>query len=450
MPLNNNLANPKAPDVFVTNNTFAEHGSEIEEIISKKLPFTVRWGTVFFLFLLLMIGFICWLIQYPDIVIAKATLNSINAPKQVIARTNGKLITIAVKENEAVQKEQVLGYMESIANPLTVGLIHRDTDSILSLIEQNKMDEIAKYAPANSSTVGKSQEGTLGELQIAYQTFAQSFISFKGYISNGFYLRKKKMLSTDRANIRQLQTILNSQKSLLQKDLSLSNETFIANESLAKDKVISPLDYRNEKSKVIAKELSMPQINASIVSNESQQNEKLKEIAELENQISVQKNSFIQAVQTFKSEIQKWEYSYLLKAPVAGTVLFAGFLQENQEVKSGQLLFHLQPARTAYFVEMQIPQYNFGKVKAGQKVLLKFQAYPFEQYGSVVAKIDFINSVPTDSGYLAKVSLPGGLTTNYNKPLQYSNGLFAQADIVTDNMRLLERFYYNMVKQLKR
>ena len=140
----------------------------------------------------------------------------------------------------------------------------------------------------------------------------------------------------------------------------------------------------------------------------------------------------------------------LLKAPVAGTVLFAGFLQDKQEVKSGQLLFHLQPARTAYFVEMQIPQYNFGKVKAGQKVLLKFQAYPFEQYGSVVGKIDFINSVPTDIGYLAKVSLPDGLTTNYKKPLQYSNGLFAQADIVTDNMRLLERFYYNMVKQLKR
>ncbi len=45
------------------------------------------------------------------------------------------------------------------------------------------------------------------------------------------------------------------------------------------------MEYRNEKSKLIAKQLSLPQINASIVSNESQQNEKRKEIAELENQI---------------------------------------------------------------------------------------------------------------------------------------------------------------------
>jgi HlyD family secretion protein len=51
---------------------------------------------------------------------------------------------------------------------------------------------------------------------------------------------------------------------------------------------------------------------------------------------------------------------------------------------------------------------------------------------------------------LAKVVLPNGLITNYKKPLQYRNGLFAQADIVTENMRLLERFYYNLVKQVKR
>jgi HlyD family secretion protein len=209
------------------------------------------------------------------------------------------------------------------------------------------------------------------------------------------------------------------------------------------------MDYRNEESKLIAKKLSLPQINSSIVSNESQQNEKRKEIAELENQISVQKNTFIQALQTIKSQLQAWEYKYLVKASIAGTVSFTGFFQENQEIKNGQPLFYVQPANTTYFVEMLIPQYNFGKIHLGQQVLLKFQAYPYEQYGAVVGKIDYINSTPSDSGYLAKVILPEGLVTNYKKPLQYRNGLFAQADIITENMRLLERFYYSLVKQVK-
>ncbi len=164
----------------------------------------------------------------------------------------------------------------------------------------------------------------------------------------------------------------------------------------------------------------------------------------------VQKSVFVQALQTIKSQIQAWEFKYLIKAPVAGTVYFTGYFQENQEMKIGQSLFYVQPVNTAYFVEMLIPQYNFGKVKQGQEVLLKFQAYPYEQYGSVTGKIGFINSVATDSGYLAKVVLTDGLVTTYKKPLLYRNGLFAQADIVTENMRLLERFYYNLIRQVKR
>ena len=445
-------------DVFVIKNTFADHGNEIEEIISNKPSFIVRWGTVYFFFLLLLIGLICWFIQYPDIVGAKAKLNSVNAPKQVITRTDGKLITIAVKENEKVEAGQVLGFMESIANPVSVMEISKQADTISKLINQNRTDEITKFFPSNFSIDSpaerregaKSGEGALGELQTSYQTFIQSFTVFRDFLSSGFFLRKKKMLAADMQNIQKQQEILLDQKVLMQQDLSLSNENFNANKSLANDKVISALDYRNEKSKLIAKQLSLPQISASIVSNEGQQNEKRKEIAELENQISVQKNTFIQALHTMKSKIQEWEYKYLLKAPVSGTVSFTGFFQENQEMKAGQPLFYVQPGNTSYFVEMLVPQYNFGKVKPGQKVLLKFQAYPYEQYGSVVGKIDYINTTPSDSGYLAKVILPDGLITNYKKSLQYRNGLFAQADIVTEDMRLLERFYYNIAKQLKR
>uniref|UniRef100_UPI00374CDC35 hypothetical protein n=1 Tax=Ferruginibacter sp. TaxID=1940288 RepID=UPI00374CDC35 len=357
---------------------------------------------------------------------------------------------IAVKENEKVEAGQVLGYMESIANPKSVMTISHKVDSIIKLIGQNRTDEIIKYFPPTSSPFGISREGALGELQTPYQTFIQSFITFRDFLSSGFFLRKKKMLQVDMENTQKLNAILTTQKVLLNQDLNLSNETYDANKSLANDKVISSLDYRNEKSKLIAKQLSLPQINSSIVSNESQQNEKRKEIAELENQIIVQKNTFIQALQTIKSQVQLWEFKYLLKAPVSGTVSFTGFFQENQEMKLGQTLFYVQPDNTAYFVEMLIPQYNFGKVKTGQRVLLKFQAYPFEQYGSVIGRIEYITKTPSDSGYLAKVILPDGLITNYKKPLLYRNGLFAQADIVTENMRLLERFYYNLVKQIKR
>lgn len=431
-------------------NTFSSHGNEIDEIISKKLPFIVQWGTLFFFFLLLLIACICWFIQYPDIVIAKAKLNSINAPKQVVARTDGKLISIAVKENEQVNEGRVLANMESIADPKSVIKLHENIDSIISLIKQNKTDEIIKYYPINNLILIVTNHNTLGELQSSYQLFIQAFTTVKDFLSSGFYQRKKEMLFTDMQNLQKMHEMLNSQKELFKKDLLLSDDNFKANESLARDKVISALEYRNEKSKLIAKQLSLPQINANIVMNETQQNDKRKELADLENQIIVQKSIFLQALETIKSQVLAWEFKYLLKAPIAGKVKMNGFIQEKQEMKIGQIIFYLQPDNSFYYAEMLIPQYNFGKVKTGQKVLLKLQAYPFEQYGSVIGRIENINSTPTDSGFFAKVILLDGLITNYKRPILFRNGLNAEANIITDDMRLLERFYYNIVKQFKR
>jgi hypothetical protein len=83
------------------------------------------------------------------------------------------------------------------------------------------------------------------------------------------------------------------QRVMQQEDVSLAQQTLSANKTLDADKVISPLDYRNEKSKYIGKALSIPQITSAIINNESSQHEKRKEIAQLENEIIQQKGIFI-------------------------------------------------------------------------------------------------------------------------------------------------------------
>ena len=102
-------------DIVVMKNTFADHGNEMEEIISKKPPFIVRWGTVFFLFMLLLIGFIFWFIQYPDVVIAKAKLTSLNAPKAIVTKSDGQLVKLTAKEGDMVHKDEVIGFLKGTA-----------------------------------------------------------------------------------------------------------------------------------------------------------------------------------------------------------------------------------------------------------------------------------------------------------------------------------------------
>jgi len=414
----------------------------VQEIISNKPGYLIRYGNTLFFIILVLMFIACWFIQYPDLVAVNAKLTSVNAPKTVVCKTDGKLIKLLVNEGDSLKANAVIGYMESTANHEQVMQLSVLLDTVSLLTDNNSTEILPHYF--NYAWPG------LGELQQPYQIFLQAYNTFSNYIQGGFYLQKKTILVSDINNLQLQHETLNEEKEIQQQDLSLAQKTFDMNDTLKKQKVISDLEYRNEKSKLLNKSLSIPQINSSLINNASQQNEKQKEIKELENAIAQQQSIFQQALNTFKNQVDEWKKKYLLTAPTGGTVSFAGFLQENQQLKTGEIICYINTGNSSYYAEVTVPQANFGKVKTGEQVLLKFPAYPDAEFGSVVGKIDFISRIPTDSGYVAKVSLPNGLTTSYKKQIQYRDGLMANGEIITENMRLLKRFYYNIYKQVSR
>jgi HlyD family secretion protein len=414
---------------------------EVQEIISNKPSFLIRWGILIFLFILLLIVFACWFIQYPVLINTKAKLTSINAPKEVITKTSGKLVKLFAKEGEQTNHGSVLGYIESTANPVEIFTISNNIDTSQILLMNNRIVDIFPFLNCSYQN--------LGELQPSYQIFKESYNNFQAYLSGGFYLKKISMLNKDLTFIQKLHDNLLEQKALITEDLNLSQKNYNANKILYDDKVIADGEFRNESSKLITKKFTLPQINSSIINNEAQQNEKQKEITELQNTIAQQKYIFIQALNTFKSQIEDWKFKYLLISPIDGKIAFATFLQENQQLQINQIVCFINPENAEYYAEIYIPQTNLGKVRIGQEVLLKFDSYPFQEYGSVFGKINFISNINTDGGYLAIVILPNGLNTSFRKQVQFRDGLTAQVEIITQNMRLLQRFYYNIINQIK-
>jgi multidrug efflux pump subunit AcrA (membrane-fusion protein) len=137
---------------------------------------------------------------------------------------------------------------------------------------------------------------------------------------------------------------------------------------------------------------------------------------------------------------------YILTAPVDGKVVFIVPLQENQFMQAGKTIGFVNPADSRYYAQVTLPQSNFGKIALGQRVQLRIDAYPYQEFGFLEGKLSYISRVPSDSGFLANIELPGGLVTNYRKEVQFRSGLKSQALIITRNSRLLQRFYYTMVK----
>jgi hypothetical protein len=99
---------------------------------------------------------------------------------------------------------------------------------------------------------------------------------------------------------------------------------------------------------------------------------------------------------------------------------------------------------------MLVGQYNFGKVRKNQEVIVKFQSYPFQEFGTVKGQISYISDIPKDTAYLVRVSFPNGLVTSANKKLPFRNGMTASGEVVTENLKLIEKLFYDIRKTMKR
>lgn len=408
----------------------------VKEIIGANPGFMVQKGT-FIIFLIVVILFAgTWFIKYPDIVTSSASLSLVNAPKPLVSKQTGKLAQLKLANGVHVKEGAIIGKLESTA----------DAEDVLML--ENQLNRLLE---TETESTGAFNFTKLGELQPDYQQFIQAFIQYKNFGEEGLYARKRIMLKADMDNLKHAEKNLLQQKSLFEQDLSLSQTTFEANQVLLNDKVISPQEYRELKSSYINKKMSLPQMKTALIDNKRQQSDKEKEILELESQMSAQKIIFQEAINNLKSRIGAWKQRYLLIAPVSGQLNFTSFIQEEQQIQENQIIAFITPGNTGCFMQVNIPQNNFGKVSIGQKVLLKFPAYPWQEFGIVEGRIDYIASVAVDAtGYIAKVSLPNGLITNQNKLIAYREGLTANAEIITKDRRLLERFYSSIKENISR
>jgi len=420
-----------------TTNILDTRSEEVQEIISRPPNWLIRWGITVFFFILALILFISWLIKYPEVVNAQLRLVSVNSPKAINSKINGKLIKLVAKEQIIVHKGDVLAWLESIANHEEVIELSKELDGLQKTIDANDFITLVKFNDRNYNH--------LGEIQTAFQSFDNAYIQLKAYLTNGFYIQKQAMLVKEEQFLSNQQQNLVDQKGLMDQDYELAKSEFESNKQLVEQKVIATIDYKREESKFLAKKSSLKQMDASIINMQSTLLAKQREKMELDKQISDQKLNFIQSLNTLRSEIENWKSKYLLIAPIDGTLLFSTFIQENQTIQSGQEVFYIAPSTSDYYGEMNISQYSFGKIKKGQRVNVKFSAYPYPEFGMVNGTISYISEVPIhDSIFMSKVEFRNGLKTNFGKVIKPRLGMTAQAEIITDDRRLIERFFKNI------
>ena len=416
---------------------------EVQDVISYRPHWIVRKGNTVFLLIIVSLLAMTWVIQYPDMINASTRLVTLNPPKLVNAKTEGKLIKLLVTNEQNVQKDQTLGYMESTANYLQVLQLQNWINKTITVLQENSYSLLTKNPIPKLSG--------LGELQMNYQEFQNQLELTKQTLASGYYQKKRNALQKDLQYLASLKANSEQQKQLIEQNKQLDQKEYDAYESLAKDKVIAPLELNQFKSKLITKEQSLEQVNAQITGSDINSHSKQKEILDLQKQVSDQHQQFYSSLLDLKSQVEKWNQQFVLTAPEDGKVIFVSSLQENELISNGQGLFYIQPEQTQFYAEVMAGQQGLGKVKTGQKVMIKVESYPSTEFGYLSGVVSYISNIPNRrDSFLIKVDLPKGLETNYGKTIFFRNGLNASAEIITDTRRLFDRLTGQLKQVLKR
>lgn len=416
------------------------HHDEVNEIITAVPSWILRRGITIVFLLLVLILFLSAFIRYPDIVKTSLKVNSLNSPKPVIAHQQGKLVKILIKDGAHVNDKQPVAFIESTASHLDVITFAKQLKSL-----QQKLNSTKMITNSDLETSGLN----LGELQNSNQSFYQEYLAFLNTQQDGFYLKQKSYLERDLTEIRKLQNQINQQQKIQAQEYANAEEEYAAYQKLKSKNVISNSEFKQQENKYLASKYPLQQSATALLNNNSTYLAKEKEIAILNNTISEQQSKFRQALNSIINETDSWMMKYIIRAPLAGRIGFAGILQENQNVSVNQELFIVNPGNTDFFGEVQIPQYNMGKVSLGQRTLIKMRSFPFEEYGIINGKITYITDAALkDSVFIAKIDFTNFEQKNSTHAIILKPGMMADAEIITRESSLLQRFLYNMTKML--
>ncbi|PKH50666.1 HlyD family secretion protein [Tenacibaculum sp. Bg11-29] len=416
---------------------------EVQEILSHVPNWMIRWGNTLFLGLILMLLFITWFVKYPDVISSEVMVTTSFPPEKIYAKSTGQFEVFLTSEDKNVYVNEILAVIENSASYKDVLLLKSITDTIT--FHHNQF----------SFPIEKLPFLILGDITTSFSQFENDYSE---YILNNKLTPYKSETFANRMSVIEAKgrlQILLSQKNLnrkelefKEKDLNRNKKMFMQGVISAKEKEQKEIEFLQSKRSYKGLEASISQIRELI--NNSAKNLEGTSIKKTQNDTRLKKKA-IQSFLYLKKAIKDWEKQYALTSSINGKVSFLSFWNKSQTVKTGELIFIIIPTKNNSFIgKIKAPAANSGKIKKGQKVQIKLLNYPSDEFGELNGKVLSISQVPNLKGnYLIDVELPQDLKTTYDKKIAFRQEMKGTADIVTEDLRLIERFFYQLRNIIK-
>jgi HlyD family secretion protein len=381
-----------------------------------------------------------YFLKYPDILPAPITVTTENLPAGVMAMTTGKIDTIAVAEKQTVKEGELLAV---IRNPAKL----EDVMAVKRMLEGADTVDVETHGRASLQNSASLQ---LGDLQSAYTAFDNALTDYRHFVETDYHNRKIAVIRKQIAAQKNLLQKTVNQLNISRKQLATAQKLFEIDSMLYSNAALSLVDYQSARNSLLQQLSSLESSKMSVDNQQMSILQSEQSIFDLEQQRIDEEQQLTSALTSAKeqlaAQIRQWEQTYLLVAPCDGKVTFTKYWQKNQNVNAGEVLVTVVPdGNTQVVGKILLPQQGAGKVKVGQTVNVKLDNFPYLEYGMVKVCIRNISMVPVQvdentKAYMLEVEFPENLVTTYGKNLTFSQEMTGTAEIITEDLRLLDKF----------
>ncbi|MFZ5941707.1 MAG: HlyD family secretion protein [Bacteroidota bacterium] len=418
---------------------------EVGDILGRVPGWVTRNGTLLFTLVIGLLILGAWFFRYPDVRKATVVITSVNPPVSLEARTSGKIIALLVTDNQVVREGEVLAVLENPAD-------------FVSMIDLKYQLKAMAENPDTLFSLSSFEHSALGPVQPFYAAYRKSYRDLLAFIDLDYHNQKITSVRNEVQKQKNYTGSLEIQRSTLNEEYQLARRQFLRDSALFQQKVVSASVLETSRSTMLNSKNNLQEVLTRKAENDitlSRLEAQVQEL-ELKKQEELERLKILteESLNRLKASLGEWEQTYMLVSPVKGTISFNSYWSENQNVRQGETVMTVVPDEAGTIIgKVKLPVRGAGEVHEGQQVNIRFENYPYLKYGMVEGVVQNVSKVPDDNNYTVEISLPEGLKTFYGIDIAFSQNMQGEAEIMTDNMRLLQRIFNpvrNMVARQQR
>ena len=430
--------------VSIDVSSYGMNREEIQDLIGKSPGWLLRSGIALVFFVSLVLLFFASIIKYPDKISSTGVLTSSNPPIALRSKISGRVEEVFASNGDQLQKGEPILYIRSTVK-------RKDVESLKVFMSQYLKSTLSKMR-----TLEMPRDLSLGPMQASYGQLFLKFSEYKQILRNTITSSQIQNIERETTQTDKLNETLTREADIYKTERTLIEKDHQRQQQLYKDGVISEQELEQSAARVSQYDRQKEAMQKTTIQNDIRKEalglEKNKIIEQRNNTLQQYRFAIAELFESLKMGIVEWEDKHYVRAESEGSIELSTAISKNVFISPEILLGYIMPTNDVEdkYIRALVLSERKGKIEKGSKVIVKFDAFPYKEYGVIISKVESLSLLSTaidqeQNKYYELIVPVESLITEYGEEIEYSPEMSAVIEIITEDRtilgRIMERFY---------